>query len=146
MTECQAGGPVARKILLALIVLAFAAALQCVHAQPYPSRPIRLMAAGVGGGNDFVARLLADKLGDQIGQRFIVENRPGAGGIVATQQVAKAAPDGYMLLIGVAGPLAMLPHVEKVQYHPLKDFTGVSLLASSSTTCSRCTPRCRCDP
>ena len=100
-------------------------------AQPYPSRPIRLMAAGVGGGNDFVARLLADKLGDQIGQRFVVENRPGAGGIVATQQVAKSAPDGYTLLIGVAGPMAMLPHVEKVQYSPLKDFTGITLLASS---------------
>jgi len=112
-----------------LLVCALTA--DAVSAQTYPARPIRLMAAGVGGGNDFIARLLADKLGEQVGQRFVVENRPGAGGIVATQQVAKAAPDGYTLLIGVAGPMAMLPHIEKVGYDPQRDFTGISLLASS---------------
>jgi len=112
-------------------ILGCALAGNAALAQPYPARPIRLMAAGVGGGNDYIARLLADKLGEQIGQRIVVENRPGAGGIVATTQVARAAPDGYTLLVGVAGPLAMLPHVEKVQYSPFKDFAGVSLLASS---------------
>jgi len=113
------------------LILVWVLAANAALAQPYPARPIRLMAAGVGGGNDYIARLLADKLGEQFGQRIVVENRPGAGGIVATTQVAKAAPDGYTLLIGVAGPLAMLPHVEKIQYSPIKDFAGVSLLASS---------------
>ncbi len=120
-----------RKETTVLAMLGCVLAANATLAQPYPARPVRLMAAGVGGGNDFIARLLADKLGERLAQRFIVENRPGAGGIVATTQVAKAAPDGYTLLIGVAGPLAMLPHVEKVQYSPFKDFAGVSLLASS---------------
>jgi len=114
-----------------VFLLVCAIAADAALAQPYPARPIRLMAAGVGGGNDFIARLLADRLGEQVGQRFVVENRPGAGGIVATQQVAKAPPDGYTLLIGVAGPMAMLPHVEKVGYDPQRDFAGISLLASS---------------
>jgi tripartite-type tricarboxylate transporter receptor subunit TctC len=114
-----------------ILVLACFLAADAVMAQAYPARPVRLMAAGVGGGNDYIARLLADKLGEQMGQRFVVENRPGAGGIVSTTLVAKAAPDGYTLLIGVAGPLAMLPHVERVGYDPVRDFSGVSLLASS---------------
>ena len=60
-----------------------------------------------------------------------MDNRPGGGGAVATAAVAKAAPDGYTLLLGFVGPLAMTPHVEKVGYDALKDFVGVSLLASS---------------
>jgi tripartite-type tricarboxylate transporter receptor subunit TctC len=83
-----------------------------------------------GGGNDFVARLAGQKLGERLGQQFLVDNRPGAGGTTATTQVAKAAPDGYTLLLGFVGQLAMRPHVENVGYDPRKDFAGVSLLAS----------------
>ena len=101
-------------------------------AQAYPSRPVRIIVTvAPGGGNDFVARLAGQKLSERLGQQFIVENRPGGGGTVATAAVAKAAPDGYTLLLGFVGPLAMTPHVEKVGYDALKDFVGASLLSSS---------------
>ena len=101
-------------------------------AQSYPARPVRIVVTvAPGGGNDFVARLVGQKLGERLGQQFIVDNRPGGGGTVATALVAKAAPDGYTLLLGFVGPLVMTPHVEKVAYDPLRDFVGVSLLASS---------------
>ena len=101
-------------------------------AQSYPSRPVRIVVpTSPGGGNDFVARHVGQKLGERLGQQFIVENRPGAGGAIGTAFVAKALPDGYTLLLGFVGQLAMLPHVEKAGYDPLKDFVGVSLIASS---------------
>jgi tripartite-type tricarboxylate transporter receptor subunit TctC len=95
-------------------------------------KPVRIIVpTSPGGGNDFVARLVAQKLGERLGQQFIVENRPGAGGTIGTAQAARAAPDGYTLLLGFVGQLAMSPHVEKGGYDPLKDFVGVSVLASS---------------
>jgi len=101
-------------------------------AQSYPAKPVRIIVpTSPGGGNDFVARHVGQKLGERLGQQFIVENRPGAGGTIGTAQAAKAAPDGYTLLLGFVGQLAMSPHVEKGGYDPLKDFIGVSLLASS---------------
>jgi len=101
-------------------------------AQSYPAKPVRIIVpTSPGGGNDFVARHVAQKLGERLGQQFIVENRPGAGGTIGTAQAARAAPDGYTLLLGFVGQLAMSPHVEKGGYDPLKDFVGVSLLASS---------------
>jgi len=101
-------------------------------AQTYPAKPVRIIVpTSPGGGNDFVARHVGQKLGERLGQQFIVENRPGGGGSIGTGQAAKAAPDGYTLLLGFVGQLAMYPHAEKVTYDPLKDFIGVSLLASS---------------
>jgi len=101
-------------------------------AQQYPARPVRIVvAAAPGGGIDFMARQVGQKLGERLGQPFIVDNRGGAGGTIGTALVAEAAPDGYTLLLGFVGPLAMAPHVIKATYHPLKDFVGMSLLASS---------------
>ena len=100
--------------------------------QAYPAKPVRIIVTvAPGGGNDFVARLAGQKLGERLGQQFIVDNRPGAAGTIGTALAAKAAPDGYTLLLGFVGSLAMTPHVEKVGYDPLRDFVGVSLLASS---------------
>ena len=117
---------------------AFLVALECAlvvcgaSAQPYPSRPVRIVVpTSPGGGNDFIARAVGQRLGERLGQQFIVDNRPGGGGSIGTGQAASATPDGYTLLLGFVGQLAMYPHVEKVTYDPLKDFTGVSLLASS---------------
>ena len=116
----------------ACLALAFMLAAGTAGAQPYPSRTVRIVVpTSPGGGNDFVARHVGQKLGERLGQQFIVENRPGAGGAIGTAFVAKAPPDGYTLLLGFVGQLAMLPHVEKAGYDPLKDFVGVSLIASS---------------
>jgi tripartite-type tricarboxylate transporter receptor subunit TctC len=109
--------------------------LSTVHgalAQGYPAKPVRIIVTvAPGGGNDFVARHAGQKLSERLGQQFIVDNRPGGNGTIGTALVAKSAPDGYTLLLGFVGSLAMTPHVEKVGYDPLRDFIGVSLLASS---------------
>ncbi|MBI3041673.1 MAG: tripartite tricarboxylate transporter substrate binding protein [Betaproteobacteria bacterium] len=119
---CRAAGAV-------VLGLAVAGGAQ---AQAYPAKPVRIVVpTSPGGGNDFVARTAGQRLSDRLGQQFIVENRPGAGGSIATGLVAKSAPDGYTLLLGFVGQLAMYPHVEQTTYDPLKDFIGVSLLASS---------------
>ena len=113
-------------------MLGIALAAQGSSAQPYPVRPVRIIVpTSPGGGNDFVARHLGQKLGERLGQQFLVDNRPGAGGTIGTAQAAKATADGYTLLLGFVGQLAMSPHVEKSGYDPLKDFVGISLLASS---------------
>ncbi len=101
-------------------------------AQSYPSRPVRLVVPfAPGGGNDFLARLVGQKLGERLGQQFLIDNRAGAGGNIATDLVAKAPPDGYTLLLGFIGPFAISPHLEKITYNPVRDFTAASLLASS---------------
>lgn len=97
-------------------------------AQSYPSRPIRIIVPLAPGGNvDIVARTIAQQLTENLGQQVIVENRPGASSLVGTQQVAKAAPDGYTLL-AVANTFAMVPSiVANPGYDPLKDFAGITL-------------------
>ena len=113
-------------------VLGFVVAVGSAAAQSYPAKPVRIIVpTSPGGGNDFMARTAGLKLGERLGQQFIVDNRPGAGGSIGTTLAAKAPPDGYTLLLGFVGQLAMYPHVEKVEYNPLRDFVGVSLLASS---------------
>ncbi len=101
------------------------------HAQPWPSRPVRLMLPyAPGGGVDIVARALAQKLSEQLGGSVIVENRPGGTGIVATELVARAAPDGHTLLVS-ATEFGINPAVRaKLPYDPFKDFTYISQLAS----------------
>jgi tripartite-type tricarboxylate transporter receptor subunit TctC len=116
----------------ACLALGLLLAAGCALAQPYPARPVRIVVpTAPGGGNDFIARHIGQKLGERLGQQFIVDNRPGAGGTIGTAFAAKAPADGYTLLLGFVGQLAMSPHVEKAGYDPLKDFVGVSLLASS---------------
>lgn len=111
----------------------FAAVTTAATAQQnYPMKPIRLIVPfAPGGGNDFLARFVGQKLSERLGQQFVVDNRAGASGIVATDLVAKAAPDGYTLLLGFVGPLALNPNLEKVPYNPVRDFAAASLLASS---------------
>lgn len=116
---------------LAALLLVFNLHAASALAQAYPAKPVRIVVpTSAGGGNDFVARLAGQKLGERLNQQFVVDNRPGAGGSTATAQVARSAPDGYTLLLGFVGQLAMLPHVENVGYDPRRDFAGVSLLAS----------------
>jgi tripartite-type tricarboxylate transporter receptor subunit TctC len=100
-------------------------------AQQYPSKPIRLVVGySPGGGNDLIARIVATRLQAKIKQPVIVENKPGAQSIVAAELVAKAAPDGYTLLVAPSGPMTINPAVySKLPYDPLKDFVPVTLLA-----------------
>src|SRR3954454_15740482 len=91
--------------LLSLLALASAAA-----AEEYPTRPITLVVPyAAGGGNDIMARTAADKMSPALGQQIVIENRGGAGGSIATRQVAHAAPDGYTLGLGGTGTLAVDP-------------------------------------
>jgi tripartite-type tricarboxylate transporter receptor subunit TctC len=97
-------------------------------AQPYPSKPVRLVVPfPPGGPADSVARVLAQKLNDALGQQVVVDNRAGATGTIGAGIVAKAPPDGYTLLLGTSNEIAMSPGLyEKLPYDPTKDFTPVS--------------------
>ncbi|MFL5041976.1 MAG: Bug family tripartite tricarboxylate transporter substrate binding protein [Xanthobacteraceae bacterium] len=103
-------------------------------AQDYPTRPITLVVPyAAGGGNDVMARTVADTMSRVLGQQIVVENRAGAGGTIATRQVAKSAPDGYTLVIGGAGTLAVNPTLYgNVGYDPRKDFAPVGLIGTSA--------------
>jgi tripartite-type tricarboxylate transporter receptor subunit TctC len=101
-------------------------------AQDYPTRPVRLIIPfPPGGSNDVVGRLIAIKLGDRLGKQVVVDNRSGAGGVIGTEVVAKAPPDGYTLLI-VSIAHAVNPWLYKLNYDPIKDFAPVGLLAKGS--------------
>jgi len=100
---------------------------------PYPSRPIRLIVASAPGGpNDIVARMVATPWGDALGKPIVVDNRAGATGMIGTEMGARAAPDGYTLLVGFPGPLIIAPLMsEKAPYDALKDFAPISLAVSA---------------
>src|SRR5512134_2885060 len=116
-----------KALILALGVMASHPAF----AQAYPAKPIRLIVPfPPGGSTDIVARIVAQKLGDRLGQQVIVENRGGAGGTIGTEAVAKAAPDGYTLVLGTTSTHVVAPNVySKIGYDPVKDFAPVSLIA-----------------
>ena len=109
-----------------------AAAASIAAAQDYPSRPITLVVPyAAGGGNDVMARIVAEKMSKTLGQQIVVENRAGAGGSIATRAVAKAAPDGYTLVLGGTGTLAVNPTLyNNVGYDPRKDFAPVGLIGT----------------
>ena len=118
--------------IAAVVAMSLLAASSVAHAQDYPSRTVRIVVAQPpGGGTDTIARLIADRLSKQLGQAFIVENRPGAGTLVGTETVARAAPDGYTLLVGLNGNMAVNPSLYKnLSYDPIRDFTPVAMLAN----------------
>ena len=101
-------------------------------AQQYPSKPIVLVVPfAPGGTSELISRLVAQKLTERLGQQVVVENRPGAAGNIAMEQVARAAPDGYTLILGHIGTLAVNPAMfPKLPYDAIKDFAPVSLIAA----------------
>src|SRR5476649_1034875 len=111
--------------------LALGIAMQCLagsaRAQEYPSRPIRLVVPyAPGGGADSVARIVARKVSENIGQPIVIDNKGGAGSILGTDIVAKAEPDGYTLLLGQSGPISINPAIYKsLPYDPVKDFAPI---------------------
>ena len=102
--------------------------MPAASSQAYPSKPIRfLVGFQAGGGTDITARLIGKKLEEAWGQPVIIDNRPGAGGMIATEFVARSAPDGYTLLMGGANAMTVNPVVySKLSYDPLKDFVPIS--------------------
>ncbi len=98
----------------------------------YPVRPVRLIVPfPPGGGTDFLARTMGQKLGERLGQQFVMDNRAGGGGVTATEIAARANADGYTLLLGFNGTLAVSPHLEKVSYDGSRDFAAAGMLATS---------------
>ena len=122
------------------IVAAFALAFGLSSAataqdDAWPTRPVRLVAAaGPGGNPDVLARLLADKFATAFGKPFVVENKPGAGGIVAANLVAKTSPDGHVLMFGDSGAMAINPALNpNLGYDPIRDFTPITALVTLPT-------------
>ena len=125
-----------RRILAAALAALSVAALglpAAVQAQDWaPTKPVRIIVPIVGSTNDVLARMLAPKLQEALGQPVIVENKPGAGGNIGADMVAKAAPDGHTLLIGYNGPLAInVGLFDKMPYDPLKDLAPISLMVTA---------------
>ncbi len=117
-----------------LIVAAFTGlAAASTLAQPYPAKPIRLISPyPPGGGTDASARIIAQALGEQMGQQVIVDSRAGASGRIGTELAAKSPADGYHLVLGNVAPLAILPASGvKLVYDPVGGFTPISLIANS---------------
>jgi tripartite-type tricarboxylate transporter receptor subunit TctC len=120
---------------LALSSIALVLALMATAgAQNYPNQPIRIIVtSGAGGFTDLIARLYGQKLSERTGQNVIVENVTGAAGLIATDRVAKSAPDGYTLVMASPGPVSVGPYLRKAPYDPLKDLVPVALMATTPT-------------
>ena len=117
------------KSILAIALLAAGAA----SAQDYPNKPIRVIVPYAAGGlPDTITRLIQVKMADSLGQQLVVENRGGAGGISGTEAVAKAAPDGYTLLVADVGQVAINPHIFSKLPYGQKDLVGVGLIGNSA--------------
>jgi len=115
-----------KKFLFALLAVTTSSA---VVAQTYPDKPVRfVVASGPGGSTDGVSRIVGDKLAEYWGQQLVHDNRPGAGGILAAEIVARAVPDGYTVLVGTSAGLAVSPSIyKKMPYDPDKAFAPISL-------------------
>ncbi len=119
-----------------VVLLAAAAFSALAQAQTYPAKPVKIIAGfPPGGAADLLARVVGDKLSALLGQTFVVENRPGAGGTIGADAVAKAAPDGYTLLLGAAASQTIAPAIYKsLPYDAAKDFKPVALVATIPVT------------
>ena len=124
-------------LVASVVAVALAAGADVALAQgasAYPTRPITyVIPYPPGGVTDSSARMISAKLAEALKQPVIIDNRPGAGGIIGTAYVARAQPDGYTLLHATAGVLAIAPYVNKVQYDPVRDFTAIANMVSSYT-------------
>lgn len=110
--------------------LFLAGTLHHALAQPYPAKSIRLIIGyAAGGGTDTVGRVIAQKLSEGLGRQVIVDNRPGANGNIATEIAVRAPPDGYTILMGNIGPIAVNPHLYKLTFDPLRELAPITLIA-----------------
>ena len=114
-------------LFLAAVAMATGAA-----AQEFPTRPIRVVIGfAAGGGNDLIVRVLVPRLAEALGQPVIIENRPGAAGMIGAERAANATPDGYTIFMGPTGTMAMNPAIySRLPYSPLKDFAQITMIGS----------------
>jgi tripartite-type tricarboxylate transporter receptor subunit TctC len=132
-TRCEAVMKVERKMRFLraalMVCLGIAGLVDTAPAQEYPARPVRIVAPfAPGGGTDFIARLIAQKLTERLGQQVLVDNRPGAGGNIGAELAIRAAPDGYTMLL-VAGSYAVNPSLYKLSFDPVRDITAIIQLS-----------------
>lgn len=114
-----------------LVAVAFALVAGFAQAQSFPSKPLRLVVPYPPGGvTDILGRALAQSMGDQLGQTVIVDNKPGAGGAIGTDAIAKSAPDGYTFGLGASSTHVLNPMLYKLNYDPVKDFTPIGLASA----------------
>jgi len=108
------------------------AVASAASAQSYPDRPVRVIVGVPAGGTpDVMARMVTTGMSKILGQALVIDNRGGAGGLIGAEIAAKAAPDGYTLFVSSAGPLTILPHMQKIAYDPLQDFAPIGLIGSN---------------
>ena len=115
---------------VAALGLLISAAGIAATSQPYPSRPVRLLIGYAPGGSDIPGRMLAQRLAEKFGQPFVIDNRPGAASILATEMLAKAPPDGYTLIFSTAAHAVTYVYYQKLPYDPIRDFTPISRVGS----------------
>jgi tripartite-type tricarboxylate transporter receptor subunit TctC len=117
--------------LLPIVAAAFVAAVPAAQSQDYPTRPIQVIVPFAGGSaSDVITRIMLNEMSKSLGQNFVVENKPGAGGNTGTAAATKAKPDGYTLLMSTSGPLAAnITLFKSLGYNPMKDLTPISLFA-----------------
>jgi tripartite-type tricarboxylate transporter receptor subunit TctC len=125
----KSGGPMVRIALAIVCLLAAASA----GAQSYPTRPVKVIVPWPPGqATDIAARVVAERLQAALGQAFVIENKPGAGGSIGTDAAVKSAPDGYTLLAASSGPVSIMPSLQKIPYDPLKDLAPISLICRNA--------------
>ncbi len=118
----------------AITALALCSACGIAAAQNYPSKPVRMIAPfPTGGGSDIVSRIIAQRLSEKLGQQVVVENRPGAAGLVGTESIARATPDGYTVGVVTSAALVLNPSLyKKIAYDPVQDFAPITEVAAYS--------------
>jgi tripartite-type tricarboxylate transporter receptor subunit TctC len=125
---------VINRLRFVTIILTCLVAAGTACAQSYPTKPIRMIVPFVPGGNtDIIARVYAPKMAEFLGQQIVIENRGGAGGVIGTEVVARAAPDGYMLVMVSAGHTINPAMIKKLPYDSVKDFAPISMIADVPT-------------
>ena len=120
-------------LIAAACALLTAAGTSAVRAQAFPAKPVRIIVPfPPGGGSDIVGRIVAQKLGEQLKQQVLIDNRPGAGGSIGAEAGVRAIPDGYTLLLASASEIAMNPHIySRLAYDPVRELVPVAQLGSS---------------
>ncbi len=126
------GSGTGRHLFAAVFVVAVLGCVPRAHAQEWPSRPVRIIVPyGPGGIGDLVVRLTTDRLSKMFGQPFILENRPGGGGVLGMEYAARSAADGYTLAQAGGNQFSVVPLMQKLSYDPVKDLTPISIIAEN---------------